>query len=469
MLLGYRVSQKSVLWPLVAVMLPGWLVLVALVRRPASDWHTQRAFHVRVGAQMEAYDHAESLGGSRNGRASLSSRRAKIESLYRQAHEAGIIKGSQNVEEAIVWLRLGETDKARAALGAVETPEVGGPVYPLTRKAVENQPLDEGGSRKLRELLAASPDDWWLQTLARYQHLETTDAPAFQRHERGSWWRLMLAEWLLPVLGGIALLLAMPAVKLLFGTWTIWPYSERVQRLWPVPLTLCVLSLRGLFLMLGNRVAGLVVPLISWAGQRDPLTVFHIEVALGFVCNALVLIATTWGVKECLAWRWGTLGEVLGFGKAEFLERRLWLITFPCAVALLWMLAPLPALLDQWQVGGPAIFESLTRSPGGHNWLGTLLTVVQAVLLAPFFEEVIYRGFLLSSLRTPLGSPAGIILSSLIFALAHGSSLTGTATAFILGAACAAIKLHTGRLSTAIALHACVAVVQTATLLLQGG
>lgn len=461
MLLGYRVSQKSILWPLVAVMLPGWLVLVALVRRPASDWHTQMALHARVGRQMEACDHAATRGDS------TEVYQAKVASLYRQAHEAGLIKDSQNVEEAIVWLRLGEKDKARAALDAVDKPELAGPAYPLTRKTLENQPLDDSERQKLRELLAASPQDWWLQTLARYQHLE--NAPPFQQQELWSWRLLTLADWLLPALGAAALLLAAPAFRQLCGTWTIWPYSERVQRLWPVALMLTVLSLRGLFLILGNRVAGLVVPLISWAGQRDPLTVFHIQVALGFVCNAAVLIATTWGVKECLAWRWGTLGEVLGFGKAEFLERRLWLITFPCAVALLWLEAPLPALLDQWRIGGPAIFESLTRSPGGHNWAGTFLSVIQAVLLAPFFEEVIYRGFLLSSLRTCLGSTRGIVLSSLIFALAHGSSLTGTAAAFILGAACAAIKLHTGRLGTAIALHACVAVIQTATLLLQGG
>ena len=95
--------------------------------------------------------------------------------------------------------------------------------------------------------------------------------------------------------------------------------------------------------------------------------------------------------------------------------------------------------------------------------------MIQAVALAPFFEEVIYRGFLLSALRNCFGPLLALVLSSILFALAHGSSLTGLVTELIRGAAYGSIKLHTGRLGVAILLHACVSAIQIAVLLLQGG
>ena len=94
MLLGYRVSQKSVLWPLVAVMLPGWLLLVALVHNPVTDGHAQMALRARVARQMFAHEHASTLAGSPPGRAA-------IDSLYRQVREAGAPKARTRIDTLI--------------------------------------------------------------------------------------------------------------------------------------------------------------------------------------------------------------------------------------------------------------------------------------------------------------------------------------------------------------------------------
>ena len=468
MLLGYRVSQKSILWPLVAVMLPGWLLLVFLVRRPATDMHTQLALRSRVAQQMLAYDHAETLEIPAQGKTSLPGRRARIETLFQQAEQAGLITDAQRTDEAVVWLRLGDPDKAAASLAGVVQPKTAGPYLAITQKTVQHQSLTDDDKQVLQDLMTRLPDDWWVNTLAQWQGLGRS-SPAFASQRQWAWWQLRLADGLLPALGILALLLAIPAIKCLRSPWSIWPYSERVQHLWPVALMLCVLSLRGLFLLLGGSVARIVLPLISWAGQRDVFTVFHIQVCLGFLFNMLVLIGTTYGVKECVASHWGTLGDVLGFERRELLNRKLWCVAFPGAIALTYGLQPLPELLDHWHIGGTSIFDSLSRSPGGLNTLGMLLSVIQAVALAPFFEEVIYRGFLLSALRNCFGPLLALVLSSILFALAHGSSLTGLVTELILGAAYGSIKLHTGRLGVAILLHACVSAIQVAVLLLQGG
>ncbi len=462
MLLGHRVSQKSILWPLVVVMLPGWLVLVSLTRRPAADWHLQMAFRERVAQQMLACDQAEQNGDA----ASLPRRRHEVASLLRQWHEAGLANDAQLVDEAVVWLRFDERDPASQALAAVKEPKKASPYFNAVQKALLHQTLEPQEEQKLDALEKAWPGDWWVATVARLGGEDTAgNAPS----GRLAWWRLRIADSLPDALGLIALLLAFPALKVLNGTWKVWPYCERVQRLWPVPLMLCVLSLRGLFLLLGGTLARMVVPLISTAGQHDFLTVYQLSACLGFAFNMLVVVATTYGVKECVAAGWGTLGDVLGFEPADFADRRLWLAAFPCAVALVFCLEPLPRMLDGWHLGGSSLYDALSRSPGGYGALGTLLSVAQVVVIAPFVEEIIYRGFLLSTLRNALGTVPAVLFSSLIFALAHGSSVTGMVTAFLYGAAYASLKLHTGRLGAAMLMHSSVAAIITALTLLRGG
>ncbi|MDB6075031.1 MAG: putative rane associated protease [Verrucomicrobiaceae bacterium] len=469
MLLGYRVSQKSILWPLVVVMLPGWLLLVSLVRRPNTDLHTQIVLRERIAQQMLAYDYAQTSDSPAYGKASLPGRRAKVDFIYRQTEQAGLIKDPQRVDAALVWLRLGDDGRASRMLAGIEKPKEAVPYFDLIQKTVAHEFWSQKDKEKLMALEKQHPEDWWLNTLASMQGLDPSPAiPIFWRAQ-WAWWQLRIADWLLPSLGVLAFMLSFSAIASLRGPWSIWPYSERVQHLWPLALMLCVVSLRGLFLLLGNKIGGIILPLISWAGQRDPLTVFHIQVCLGFFFSMLLLAATTYGVKESVAAHWGSLGDVLGFERKEFRDRRLWCLAFPCAVALVAFLQPLPMLLDQWQIGGPSIYDSLSRSPGGYNSLGTVLSVIQAVLLAPFFEEIIYRGFLLAAFRNYFGPLLGILFSSLIYALAHGSSLAGTVTAFAYGVAYAAIKLHTGRISVAILIHACVGAVQIVLMLLQGG
>ena len=47
-------------------------------------------------------------------------------------------------------------------------------------------------------------------------------------------------------------------------------------------------------------------------------------------------------------------------------------------------------------------------------------TIVDFVLLAPFFEEIIFRGILFATLRTKFSFPISMVATGLVFALAHG-------------------------------------------------
>ena len=95
-----------------------------------------------------------------------------------------------------------------------------------------------------------------------------------------------------------------------------------------------------------------------------------------------------------------------------------------CGYLLMWCvtiaLEPLSSLLPGDQ-----------SSLGGGGWL-----LVSAVLLAPLFEEVIFRGYIAGLLRSAYGGMVAWLLSSLLFGVVHlipSVILTATVSGLVLG------------------------------------
>ncbi len=104
--------------------------------------------------------------------------------------------------------------------------------------------------------------------------------------------------------------------------------------------------------------------------------------------------------------------------------------------------------------------EAMPPDPAGGlssseaGFWGLALALSSVCLAAPIAEEILYRGILFRSLANRLRVPAATILSAAVFALAHFYNLYGLASVAITGIACALCFAASGRLSTAIALHA---------------
>ena len=81
-------------------------------------------------------------------------------------------------------------------------------------------------------------------------------------------------------------------------------------------------------------------------------------------------------------------------------------------------------------------------------WLGLL-----AVVLAPLVEEMFFRGFFYPALKNKIKMPAAILLSSLLFSLAH-FELVGLLPIFALGVLLAWSYEQTGQLMVPILIHA---------------
>lgn len=95
-----------------------------------------------------------------------------------------------------------------------------------------------------------------------------------------------------------------------------------------------------------------------------------------------------------------------------------------CGYILLWCISiaiePIISLLP----------ESQTHM-GSGGWL-----LISAVILAPIFEEIVFRGYIASLLRIAYGSITAWIISSLLFGIAHGESATiisATLSGLVLG------------------------------------
>ena len=87
-----------------------------------------------------------------------------------------------------------------------------------------------------------------------------------------------------------------------------------------------------------------------------------------------------------------------------------------------------------------------------NNYLSFILLFVTTTLLAPLFEEIIFRGILLPILSRDFGIILGIIVSAFVFALAH-LSLGEMPPLFVLGIGLGITRIASGSLLSSVIMH----------------
>ena len=101
------------------------------------------------------------------------------------------------------------------------------------------------------------------------------------------------------------------------------------------------------------------------------------------------------------------------------------------------------------QAGSNPLLEIVLNN---NNYIAFLLLFITTTILAPFFEEIVFRGVLLPVFSREFGILLGIISSSFIFALAH-LSLSEFPPLFVLGVGLGFTRLLSGRLASSIFMH----------------
>ena len=123
-----------------------------------------------------------------------------------------------------------------------------------------------------------------------------------------------------------------------------------------------------------------------------------------------------------------------------------WLMVTPVVTLVGWLVVKL--------VGDPGGSNPLLELVlGSRDPLALALLLLTAVVLAPLFEEVIFRGTLLPVLAARFGSGTAVLLSALVFALAH-LSFGELAPLTVLGIGLGLLRLRGGRLLSCVLMHA---------------
>lgn len=262
---------------------------------------------------------------------------------------------------------------------------------------------------------------------------------------------MLLSVTLLPglfLLVGVALLLRqgwmawrqrLPAAPPLLGP----PLS-------PVDVTLLI---AGGFVVLGEVVVPLLVqPPLQIALQRlsvsralsqglEVLVLYAALMAVPLLLLALMLPRRTpRPAGGWLQWKWRPAQSA-----------------FSGAIVSLLMVLPV-VTATSW------VIDRFWSDPGGSNPLLELVLTsadrlalacfaFTALVVAPLFEEVLFRGVLLPVAGLRLGGAGAVILSAAMFAIAH-LSLAELAPLFVLGLGLGWLRWRSGRLGSAVLMHA---------------
>lgn len=201
-------------------------------------------------------------------------------------------------------------------------------------------------------------------------------------------------------------------------------------------------SLAGL--LVGFAPVLLLAILASGSGSSSPAVTQLTTVSLiTLLADSLIM----YGWQAAAAWAFSLRlhGERLSaWGFRRPTKAFFW--TIPLALLAVYAITYFHDLLVH-----PERQEILTRFP--RTTTGVALLVLLAVVAAPLFEELIFRGFLFRGLANSWGWVLGAAASSAVFGAAH-AQLTIFVPLFALGFALAWVYKRTGSLWTAIAFHA---------------
>jgi len=395
-----------------------WLTLLALLSFAiaALIWGVSLAQSVErpsVGNALEQRQLELEVLASRQGDASRAAEE-KLLTALQQSPEAG--NSDSLIAQALLEQRLEQNEPARRHLGTVlqSGPE---DLQPLAAALLE--PEKQAGvlpplpQRPLYRLLSCD-------ALGR----PSQDCVADNEIEQAQW-RLSVLN-LLPLFGvlfGIVLLLQL--------------------------ITEVVLVIAGGFVVLG----GVVTPLLALPALGGLLAPLSLTPALRAATEVLILYTlSALPAVVVLA----LLLRGLPAGEARWLQWRASWLNWPQAGRGLLMSLPIVAL-SGWLVerfwpnagGSNPLLEEVLN---GRSSLALLMLAFTATVLAPLFEELLFRGVLLPVVGARWGIAAGIGVSALVFALAH-LSLSEAPPLLALGIGLGWLRWSSGRLLSTVVMH----------------
>lgn len=204
----------------------------------------------------------------------------------------------------------------------------------------------------------------------------------------------------------------------------------------------------GIILLVGiGSLAGL--------GSQDVGGLLDLLASKGVLVEGLLLIAVAMlageGAMPFAAWLFGTFKYRCGWRALGF---RSFDVPRGLAAAALVVLAGLVVgfLWDLLLTSLGAEVPSGVPWELGESGLGFAMVAILAVVVAPLAEETFFRGFMFAGIGRRLGYVWGMVLSALLFSVAH-VEVTSLPPIFILGLLLAWLYVRTGSIWPCIFAH----------------
>ncbi len=253
----------------------------------------------------------------------------------------------------------------------------------------------------------------------------------------------------------------LPLFAILLGIFLLigqgWLFIRKRTLPWPevssLPLSTIdmVLLVAGGFVVLGELFTPLIsLPLSEVFTREVPSPLKEsLKVLIGYIAMTVppLLIlrqqinSITLDVVEGGWIQWG-FGS---FRKSFFEALKGWLMVMPLVLLVSW--------LTTFFFGDPGGSNPLLEMVlSSKNFLALLVLFITTVLMAPFFEELVFRGVLLPVLVNKQGRTLAISVSALVFALAH-LSVGEMPALFVLGMGLAILRLSSSRLLPCVLMH----------------
>ena len=175
-------------------------------------------------------------------------------------------------------------------------------------------------------------------------------------------------------------------------------------------------------------------------GAREVMGSIDRQLIVALFVNLLSLPLIVWMVKSKRGSLWRDYMPLRRVGWGRLL---LWVII--CLLSVFAMGVLHHAL--GWRESGFMGELGLTHAP---LWL-----ILSVVVVAPIFEELVFRGFLYGGFERSLGAIPAVLLSSAIFAAMHGQyNIYELTQIFVLGLVLGLARMRTQSLMTPILMHA---------------
>ncbi|WP_081888055.1 type II CAAX endopeptidase family protein [Verrucomicrobium sp. BvORR034] len=469
---GMGLVHEMQVWAFTAVILSVWW---------ATEWSwnggsgaaasTSEAFRNYVANSMLVHDEYTQKGydgpGFMKWMLELEAIPGDVHDAFMAVEEEGYSSDSLQLDLALVSLRFSQDKKddtgewKEIALEALESVSEKGrkePTYHYVKGAVDGTPLTEGERNEFEQYLREQPVDWWKGFLAAQHQLpDLVDQEALQRAQQGAMGDIVFAAVILVDLTLLGLL-AIPAAWMALSRPRLkQPASHRrLYRLWPGPRVVSTFALAALAaLWLNHQVFALLYPWVAAmiGAMVDEYSAWQTNTWIWLGWATAMAALPLLPLCRTYAPGFSRLAEVFGFRNRDFASLSFFGLGVTSMGLLPWLFHFVDAGLAS--LGSTSsVLDGLSRSFSDQGELALPLGIFWSVIMAPFVEEIIFRGFIFRSVQARWGTLVGMLISSFVFAGSHFYSVNGTIHVFLYGLLFCWVYQRTGKLAASMFVHA---------------